>query len=52
MFFLFLKEAIKLHVDFRPFEIYTLIDKSGKDLFQGSGPLKMAFLGDDKSFGL
>jgi len=34
MFSLFLKEVIKLHVDFRPLEIYTLIDKSGKDHFK------------------
>ena len=35
MISLFLKEVTKLHIDFRP--------------FQGVGPLKMAFLGDDKS---
>ena len=49
MISLFLKEVTKLHIDFRLFRNLHLTNKSGKDHFKALGPLKMAFLGDDKS---
>jgi len=37
---------------FRLFRNLHLTNKSEKDHFKAFGPLKMAFLGDDKKFGL
>ena len=49
MISLFLKEITKLHIDFRLFRNLHLTNKSEKKPFHGFGPLKMVFLGDDKS---
>jgi len=51
MISLFLKEAIKLHIDFRPLETYIQLIKTEKTISR-RWTLKMAFLGDDKKFGL
>ncbi len=48
MIFLFLKEVIKLYIDFRFFRNLYLINKSGKDYFKALD-FKNGFLGDDKS---
>ena len=45
--FFYLKEVIKLHIDFRLFRNLHLTNKSGKDHFKVLD-LKNDFLGDDK----